>query len=270
MIRFSVITPVYNNAQYLEHLILSVKNQKYFGDIEHIIINDGSSDAGATQNIIDRYPHLITLSRRNLGQYATINQGIKIATGDFLVIISADDLFSDDRVFANVNAALEVNQNVDVIYGRSLRITESGELIKYDGIVIKEPFSMWRFKYQLPLLHCSAFVNRFFLISNNLYFDHVSFKYAADWDWFLRMSKLTNFKFIDIVISKYRVHESQTTNMVERNILKMEDILVLQKNNSSMVAYYLVINFERLRKASMLFKKQGIKSLFGKIEIFFR
>lgn len=91
--RFSVITPVYNGSAFLEELILNVQKQDYIGDIEHIIINDGSTDDGATQNIIDKYPHLVTRSRSNFGQYASINEAIKLATGDFLVIISADDLF---------------------------------------------------------------------------------------------------------------------------------------------------------------------------------
>lgn len=262
---FSVITPAYNASRHLEQLILSVKNQSYIGDIEHIIINDGSNDAGATQNIIDNYPHLITRSRTNLGQYATINEGLRIATGDFVVVISADDLFADDNVFANVFEALNKNININMIYGKSLRVNESEDPLKYDGIVIKEPFSKWRFKYQLPLLHCSAFIRRSFLISNNLYFDDVNFKYAADWDWFLRMLKLTEFKFIDIVISKYRVHAKQTTNITAKKILNAEDILVLKKNKSSILIYYLLLNFERLRKVYFLIKRQGVGALCDKL-----
>jgi glycosyltransferase involved in cell wall biosynthesis len=269
-ITFSVITPVHNGSRYLEELILSVKNQTIIGDIEHIIINDGSNDAGLTQNIIDKYPHLISRSRSNLGQYSTINEGLKMATGDFVVVISADDLFADDIVFANVCAYLKKNKEIDMVYGRSSRITESGDPIQYDGIVIKEPFAKWRFKYQLPLLHCSAFIRKSFLISNNLYFDNLNFKYAADWDLFLRMSKLTEFKFIDIVISKYRIHSKQTTNMTERKVLKAEDILVLKKNNSSIVFYYLLLNFERLRKVIMLFKNRGLKFVCAKIVDFYK
>lgn len=268
--KFSIITPVYNGADYIDELILSVKNQKYQGDIEHIVINDGSTDDGASQNIIDKYPHLITLSRANIGQYATINEGLNIATGDFVVVISADDLFASDSVFENVYAAFKENENIDIIYGRSSRITELGYPVGYDGIVIKEPFAKWRFKYQLPLLHCSAFIRKSFLISNNLYFDNLNFKYAADWDLFLRMSKLTEFKFIDIVISKYRIHSKQTTNMAERKVLKAEDILVLKKNNSSIVFYYLLLNFERLRKGIMLFKNRGLKFLCAKIVDFYK
>ena len=146
-----------------------------------------------------------------------------------------------------------------------MRVSEKGHLIPCDEIVIKEPFAKWRFRYQLPLLHCSAFVRRSFLLANNLYFDDLNFKYAADWDWFIRISRLTDFKFIDIVISKYRVHMNQTTNTVERKILNMEDMQVLKKNKSSILIYFLLLNFERLRKVYFLLKRQGVGALCDKV-----
>lgn len=270
MINFSVITPVFNGSKYINELILSVKNQDYLGKIEHIVINDGSNDGGATQEIIDKYPHLITKSRHNLGQYASINEGIKMATGDYVVVICADDLFMDEHVFTNIYNALVGNKNINLIYGRTLRITETGENVQYDGIVIREPFTKWRFKYQLPLLHCSAFVRRSFLTSNNLYFDNVNFKYAADWDWFLRMSKLTDFEYVNLIISKYRVHASQTTNTVGRDALTAEDISVLRKNGSSILIYNIVIYIERIKKAHMLFKEKGFNSLYKKVASFIK
>jgi glycosyltransferase involved in cell wall biosynthesis len=270
MLRFSVITPVYNGSSYLEELILSVKKQDYIAGIEHIVINDGSTDHGATQNIIDKYPHLVARSRSNFGQYASINEAIKMATGDFLVIISADDLFFDDQVFSKISAALLSDKKINLIYGKSLRISEMRYPIVNDGIVIKEPFSKWRFKYQLPLLHCSTFVRRHFLLSNNLFFDDLNFKYAADWDWLLRMSKLTDFKFIDLTVSKYRVHASQTTNTTSQKVLKKEDMLVLKKNKSSILIYYLVKNVERLHKAYVILKILGFRTLFNKVLTFLK
>lgn len=265
MISLSVITPVFNGGRFLEELILNVQNQNYTGNIEHIVINDGSTDFGVTQKIISKYPHLVTSKPRgNLGQYATINEAIKLASGDFLVIISVDDLFFDDKVFSKICAALASDEKINLIYGKSLRMSEKGHPIVCDEIVIKEPFAKWRFKYQLPLLHCSAFIKRRFLLDNNLYFDDLNFKYAADWDWFLRISKLTDFFFIDLLVSKYRLHLSQITNTVERRILHMEDILVLKKNKSSIHIYYVIKNFERIRKAIVILKKQGVIPLWYK------
>jgi glycosyltransferase involved in cell wall biosynthesis len=58
----SIMTPVYNGSKYIEELILSVKSQDYT-EIEHIVIDDGSADNGATVDILKRYPHVRWWSR---------------------------------------------------------------------------------------------------------------------------------------------------------------------------------------------------------------
>ena len=54
----SIITPVYNGAEYLEELIISVRDHQDYPYIEHIIIDDGSTDDGETVSILKKYPHL--------------------------------------------------------------------------------------------------------------------------------------------------------------------------------------------------------------------
>ena len=62
----SIITPVYNGAEYLNEMIQSVQRQDY-PNIEHLIIDDGSQDDGATVAILEKYPHLRWWSRENKG-----------------------------------------------------------------------------------------------------------------------------------------------------------------------------------------------------------
>src|SRR5512142_3060691 len=93
----SMVTPVYNGAEYLEDLIHSVLSQDY-PNIEHIIIDDGSQDSGATVAILRKYPHLHWWSRPNKGQYATMNEGLLAARGDILCFVNADDLVAPNAV----------------------------------------------------------------------------------------------------------------------------------------------------------------------------
>ena len=79
------------------NLILSVRSQNY-PNIEHIVIDDGSQDDGATVAILKRYPHLHWWSRENLGQYATMNEGLEAARGEIVCFVSADDLVLPDAV----------------------------------------------------------------------------------------------------------------------------------------------------------------------------
>src|SRR5574341_2572398 len=80
----TIMTPVYNGAAYLEELIASVRDQDY-PYVEHLIIDDGSTDNGVTVEILRKYPHLRWWSRPNQGQYATMNEGLQAAQGELIV-----------------------------------------------------------------------------------------------------------------------------------------------------------------------------------------
>src|SRR3990172_9086208 len=85
----SVITAVYNGADYLPDLIESVQAQDYT-HYEHIIIDDGSTDDGATVAVLQRYAQADSRirwwTRENKGQYTTQNEAIEAARGDTIVI----------------------------------------------------------------------------------------------------------------------------------------------------------------------------------------
>ncbi len=102
----SIVTPTFNSADYLQELLQSVAAQDY-RRIEHIVIDDGSRDGGATVALLQRYPSVRWWSREdNRGQYATLNEGFRAATGDFLTTISADDTYAghaSDRRYVEVS-----------------------------------------------------------------------------------------------------------------------------------------------------------------------
>jgi glycosyltransferase involved in cell wall biosynthesis len=90
--KISVITPVFNGAQFIESAISSVINQAY-PNIEYIIIDGGSIDG--TDKIIKKYLKNISYyqSRPDHGQYDAINIGMQHATGDILCWLNSDDVF---------------------------------------------------------------------------------------------------------------------------------------------------------------------------------
>lgn len=75
----SIVTPSFNQAEFIEETILSVKNQDY-PNIEHIVIDGGSSDG--TIDILKKYPHLIWISEPDKGQTDAINKGFRMANGE--------------------------------------------------------------------------------------------------------------------------------------------------------------------------------------------
>ena len=110
----SVVLPVYNSQKYIATSIQSVLDQT-FKDFELIIINDGSTDN--SENIILTFTdeRIVYLKNKiNQGLINSLNQGIKIAQGNYVARMDADDICIKDR-FEKQIQFLEDNKTVAVV-----------------------------------------------------------------------------------------------------------------------------------------------------------
>jgi glycosyltransferase involved in cell wall biosynthesis len=89
--KFSVITPCLNRVELIGPTIESVIAQDY-SDFEHWIIDGGSTDG--TLDLLKRYRHLRLLSEADRGVYDAMNKGIRLATGEVLILLNSDDLLA--------------------------------------------------------------------------------------------------------------------------------------------------------------------------------
>jgi glycosyltransferase len=103
---FSLITVVRNNPQVAE-AVASVLDQDYPGRIESIVIDGASTDGtlAALAPLRGRLAHLV--SEPDRGIYDAMNKGLRLATGDLVGLLNADDLYQDRQVFARVARAFE-------------------------------------------------------------------------------------------------------------------------------------------------------------------
>lgn len=115
-VKVSVVTVVYNAVDTIESTLLSVLMQDY-DNVEYVVIDGGSTDG--TLEIIDRYRERISymVSERDGGIYEAMNKGVRAATGKWIGVMNAGDVFSSDDVLSRIFAGDEDYEGVDVIYG---------------------------------------------------------------------------------------------------------------------------------------------------------
>lgn len=113
--KVSIITISYNAAETLEETLLSVVNQTYT-NLEYIVVDGASSDG--SMKIIDKYRDKIdrVICEPDEGMYFAMNKGIRVATGDVIAILNADDTYASSDIIEKVVAKLE-KSNADSLYG---------------------------------------------------------------------------------------------------------------------------------------------------------
>ncbi|MEN0055271.1 MAG: glycosyltransferase family 2 protein [Mucilaginibacter sp.] len=113
--KLSLVTVVYNAQDSIGQCIESVINQNY-PNLEYIIVDGGSTDN--TLNIINQYrQHIhILVSEPDKGIYDAMNKGIRLATGQIVGMLNADDRFADNGVLRSVAAAFE-QYDAEALYG---------------------------------------------------------------------------------------------------------------------------------------------------------
>ncbi len=123
--KVSVIMSVYNAEDYLLPSIESILNQTY-KDFEFVIINDGSKDG--SEKIIKNYkdPRIKLISRANKGLTYSLNEGLKVAKGEFIARQDADDISELTRLQKEVEY-LESHPSIGLVGSNYMHIDEAGK-----------------------------------------------------------------------------------------------------------------------------------------------
>jgi glycosyltransferase involved in cell wall biosynthesis len=229
----TVVTPSFNQGQYIEQTIQSVLSQEGDFYIDYIIADGGSTDN--TVEIIKKYDGLLKnnqypikcqgvnfrwWSRPDKGQSNAINQGFKIAKGDILAWINSDDYY-EPGAFSIIAKEYKSNSDADLIYGDGNAVNEKGEFIK--KVISKEGGYETFLKRGWTIFQPAAFFSK--KIINKIGGLDESLHYAMDYDLWLKILRQGQAIHIPEVLANFREwNESKTSSDQQKFLAERQKI----------------------------------------------
>ncbi|MBP9818068.1 glycosyltransferase [Candidatus Shapirobacteria bacterium] len=214
--KFSIITPSYNQARYLAQTLESVASQAGNFEIEHFIMDGGSTDNSVKviKDYVSKYkkqPHLkiYWLSRPDKGQVDALNQAIPKVTGDIVAYINSDDYYLP-QAFSSVQQHFLNHPSAQWLVG-NCQISDPGLSWTF---WLKHLWPINYFKNALLVFNTinqpSVFLKKD-LVNEIGLFDQ-SLHYAFDYDYWLRCNKIMSPSRLHLSLSVFRVHPQSKGN----------------------------------------------------------
>jgi len=185
VMKLSIVTINYNNADGLRKTLDSVANQtsnKF--EIEHIVIDGGSNDGSV--DVIKEFSHVtMWVSEPDDGIYNAMNKGICMAMGDYVQILNSGDILATPNVtgqmISAVHRLMEIEGRMpDIVYGNMTKVNSGGEIVAKSSEIEN---SLRQF-YSATLNHSCAYIRRE-LFGKYGYYDE-NLKIVSDWKWYLQ------------------------------------------------------------------------------------
>jgi glycosyltransferase involved in cell wall biosynthesis len=187
--KISIITPTYNAQKFINKSIQSVLDQTY-ANYEHIVVDGNSTDG--TVSILKSYPHLKWISERDAGIYDAMNKGVKLASGDWIYFLGADDKLYNSAVLQTISEKLI--DTLDFVYGNVWRAKTKSI---YDGEFTKNKILIRNICHQAIFYKRSSF--------NEIGYFNLNYSVLADWEynWRCFFNKKINVKYLPITVATY-------------------------------------------------------------------
>jgi glycosyltransferase involved in cell wall biosynthesis len=210
----SIIIPAFNAAEFIRESISSALGQDYEKK-EVIVIDDGSTDntQGMVQPFLENIDYYY---KANGGPASARNVGIRMAKGEYIAFLDADDTWSFKKLTEQVDY-LSLNLGVDVVF--TLADNGESDVLRY-STGAKQRIGEGEIFYELLkgnfIVTSTVMVRRSVFFSIGLFDEDKFLVSVEDINMWLRMSRLFRFGFIDQVLSRRRLHKNSLTEDFER------------------------------------------------------
>ncbi|MFD2938164.1 glycosyltransferase family 2 protein [Spirosoma flavum] len=236
--KISVITPSYNQGQFIRQTVESVLSQEY-PNLEYIVVDGLSTDN--TLDVLASYSvdQLKLITEKDRGQTDAINKGIRLATGDILCWLNSDDIF--------LPGALQTVGQYFAQHPDSCWLTGDCQIINEVGKPIQGPIQLYKRllrslvpAFYLGLTNAICQPSTFWLRSahQTLGMLDEQLHYTMDYDWWLRLNKLHSPAILTQPLAAFRIHsQSKGGSLYGKQFA--EDYATLCRYNTSVPLQHL-------------------------------
>jgi glycosyltransferase involved in cell wall biosynthesis len=212
----SIVIPVYNGANYLAEAIDSALGQTYPAH-EVIVVDDGSTDGGATRRIAEGYGDRVRyIHRQNGGCGAALNTGIAAMSGTYFSWLSHDDVYPPDKLVRQVEVLGDLADRETIIYGDYELIDAESRLIgriSLETIGTREQLAIPLYPLLNGVMHgCGMLVPRA-LFERYGCFDP-TLRTSQDYALWFRFLRHVAVRYEPHVFVRSRVHDAQGSRLI--------------------------------------------------------
>jgi glycosyltransferase involved in cell wall biosynthesis len=202
--KFSIVTPSFNQGQFLKRTLLSVANQTG-AEIEHVIF-----DGGSTDNTVEILRHANSLkswvSEKDKGQTDAVNKGISATDGEIIGWLNSDDVYYPGAIAA-VYKFFKDNPDIDVVYGMADHIDINDQAFE---AYPTEPWNFERLKEVCFICQPALFFRRRLIEKHGLLDESLNF--CMDYEYWLRLGKAgVRFAYLEEKLAGSRLYADTKT-----------------------------------------------------------